>query len=142
MLGWQFVEVPIPKPGKGELLVKVEAISVNPVDWRIQDGVAKHLLPRRFPFVPGTDVAGEVVTLGPAVSGFHPGDKVITYLHILVICSQPRSPNYTNPPMHALFSLPQHRSIVHNKCITCWSTFFFSKTLSIVNTFVTVAVSV
>lgn len=78
------MQVPIPKPGKGELLVKVEAVSVNPVDWRIQDGMFKPLLPLRFPFVPGTDVAGEVVTLGAAVPGFHPGDKIITYVHILV----------------------------------------------------------
>lgn len=83
----QLVEVPIPKPGKGELLVKVEATSVNPVDWRIQDGIAKPLLPRRFAFVPGTDVAGEVVKLGPAVTEFHQGAKVITYLHVLVIYS-------------------------------------------------------
>lgn len=78
------MQVPIPKPGKGELLVKVEAVSVNPVDWRIQDGIFKPLLPLRFPFVSGTDVAGEVVTLGSAVSGFHAGDKIITYIHILV----------------------------------------------------------
>lgn len=81
------MEVPVPTPGKGEVLVRMEASSVNPVDWRIQDGIAKHLLPRHFPFVPGTDVAAEVVTLGPSVTGFNPGDKVITYLHVLVSCS-------------------------------------------------------
>jgi NADPH:quinone reductase-like Zn-dependent oxidoreductase len=49
----QYVDVPMPKPKKGEILVKVEAASVNPVDWRIQDGLAKHILPRKFPYVPG-----------------------------------------------------------------------------------------
>uniref|UniRef100_A0A7I4CTY8 Enoyl reductase (ER) domain-containing protein n=1 Tax=Physcomitrium patens TaxID=3218 RepID=A0A7I4CTY8_PHYPA len=77
------VEVPIPKPKAGELLVKVEAISVNPVDWRIQDGFMKHILPPKFPFVPGTDVAGEVVTLGPGVTGFDLGNKFVAYIHIL-----------------------------------------------------------
>lgn len=83
MVRMQFVEVPIPNPGKGQMLVKVEAVSVNPADWRIQDGIARPFLPLRFPSVPGTDVAGEVVKLGPAVSGFCPGDKIIAYLHVL-----------------------------------------------------------
>jgi NADPH:quinone reductase-like Zn-dependent oxidoreductase len=88
--GAQYVEVPVPTPGKGEVLVRVEASSVNQVDWRIQDGIAKHLLPCRFPFVPGTDIAAEVVTLGPGVTGFSPSDKVIAYLHVLVRCSHCR----------------------------------------------------
>ena len=56
----------------------------------VRVGVAKHLLPRCFPFVPGTDIAAEVVTLGPGVTGFKPGDKVITYVRVLVRCSRTR----------------------------------------------------
>ena len=49
----QYVEVPVPTPKKGEVLVKVEASSVNIVDWRIQDGLLKYILPRKFPHIPG-----------------------------------------------------------------------------------------
>ncbi|XP_024393200.2 chloroplast envelope quinone oxidoreductase homolog [Physcomitrium patens] len=79
----EYVEVPIPKPKAGELLLKVEAISNNPVELRIQDGLMKHFLPLRFPFAPGTDVAGEVVSLGTGVKGFRPGDKVVAHIHVL-----------------------------------------------------------
>lgn len=49
----QSVEVPVPAPKEGDMLVKVEASSVNIVDWRIQDGLLKHILPRKFPHIPG-----------------------------------------------------------------------------------------
>ncbi|MCO5556667.1 hypothetical protein L7F22_010218 [Adiantum nelumboides] len=74
------VEVPVPTPNKGEVLVKLEAVSVNPFDWKIQSGVARPFLPSKFPYIPGTDIAGEVVSLGQGVNGFSVGDKVITWL--------------------------------------------------------------
>jgi chloroplastic oxoene reductase len=49
----QHVEVPVPSPKKNELLLKLEAAAINPVDWKIQQGVLRPLLPRKFPFVPG-----------------------------------------------------------------------------------------
>lgn len=52
----QYVEVPVPTPKKGEVLVKVEASSVNIVDWRIQDGLLKYILPRKFPHIPGNSL--------------------------------------------------------------------------------------
>lgn len=51
--GLQHVELPIPKPKKDELLVKVEACSINPIDWKVQKGFMKPVLPFRFPHVPG-----------------------------------------------------------------------------------------
>lgn len=47
----QKVEIPVPTPKKGEVLVKVEAVSINLVDWRIQNGVMRPLYPK-FPCVP------------------------------------------------------------------------------------------
>ncbi|NP_001149412.1 Chloroplast envelope quinone oxidoreductase [Zea mays] len=75
--GLKHVEVPIPSPKKGEVLIRMEATSINVVDWKFQNGFARPFMPRRFPFISGFDLAGEVVELGAGVSSFKPGDKVI-----------------------------------------------------------------
>lgn len=79
--GLKHVEVPIPKPSKGELLLKLEATSLNPVDWKIQKGMLRPLLPLKFPWIPATDVAGEVLDVGPGVKNFKIGDKVVSMLN-------------------------------------------------------------
>ncbi|XP_065044761.1 chloroplast envelope quinone oxidoreductase homolog [Musa acuminata AAA Group] len=78
--GLKHVEIQVPSPKKDEVLLRVEAASINPVDWKIQKGVIRPLLPPKFPFVPVTDVAGEVVEVGPGVHSFKPGDKVVSML--------------------------------------------------------------
>ncbi|OMO66027.1 Alcohol dehydrogenase superfamily, zinc-type [Corchorus capsularis] len=78
--GLKHVEVPIPRAKKGEVLLKVEATSLNPLDWKIQKGVIRPFLPRKFPYIPGTDVAGEVVKVGAGVKDFKAGDKVVAAL--------------------------------------------------------------
>ncbi|WJX43506.1 hypothetical protein P8452_30593 [Trifolium repens] len=79
--GLKHVEVPIPTPKANEVLLKLEATSINPVDWKIQKGLLRPiLLPRKFPHIPCTDVAGEVVEVGPEVKDFKAGDKVIAKL--------------------------------------------------------------
>ncbi|KAI4324160.1 hypothetical protein L6164_023720 [Bauhinia variegata] len=79
--GLKHVEVPVPTPKKNEVLLKVEATSLNPVDWKIQKGMLRPLfLPRKFPHIPGTDIAGEVVEVGPEVKDFRTGDKVVAKL--------------------------------------------------------------
>ncbi|KAK4772756.1 hypothetical protein SAY86_014531 [Trapa natans] len=74
------VEVPVPSPGKYEVLIKVEAVSINPVDWKIQEGWIRPLFPRKFPYIPGKDIAGEVVEVGKGVKNFKAGDKVVSQL--------------------------------------------------------------
>ncbi|KAG6401297.1 hypothetical protein SASPL_138149 [Salvia splendens] len=76
------VEVPVPCPGKGEVLLKVEATALNPFDWKIQKGVLRPFMPKKFPFIPANDVAGEVVEVGPGVENFKCGDKVIAGLNV------------------------------------------------------------
>ncbi|XP_020690874.2 chloroplast envelope quinone oxidoreductase homolog [Dendrobium catenatum] len=74
------VEVPVPSPKKDEVLLKLEAASLNPVDWKTQKGNLRPLFPPRFPFIPVTDVAGEVIEVGSAVKSFKAGDKVVSML--------------------------------------------------------------
>ncbi|XP_020111642.1 putative quinone-oxidoreductase homolog, chloroplastic [Ananas comosus] len=74
------VEIPVPSPKKDEVLLKVEAASINPVDWKIQKGMLRPFLPPKFPFIPVTDVAGEIVNVGSGVTSFKPGDKVLSLL--------------------------------------------------------------
>lgn len=50
------VELPVPTPTKGEVLLKLEATSLNPVDWKIQKGVLRPIMPRKFPYVPGKSI--------------------------------------------------------------------------------------
>lgn len=74
------VKVPIPTPKQNELLLKVEATSINPVDWKIQKGMLRPILPFKFPYIPAMDVAGEVIEVGAGVKKFKVGDKVVTTL--------------------------------------------------------------
>ncbi|XP_024370363.1 chloroplast envelope quinone oxidoreductase homolog [Physcomitrium patens] len=74
------ISCPMPTPNVFEMLVKVEACGVNVVDWRFQDDLRKYVVPCKFPHVPGCDLSGEVVMLGPWVVGFEPGEKIISWI--------------------------------------------------------------
>ncbi|KAJ1388588.1 Polyketide synthase, enoylreductase domain [Sesbania bispinosa] len=79
--GFKHVQVPVPTPKTNEVLLKLEATSINPIDWKIQKGVLRPLFfPRKFPHIPCTDIAGEVVEVGPQVKDFKVGDKVLAKL--------------------------------------------------------------
>ncbi|HRE16999.1 MAG TPA: NADP-dependent oxidoreductase, partial [Rhodocyclaceae bacterium] len=72
----EIIDAPIPTPGPTELLLKVEAASVNPIDWKIARGMVRPVLPYRLPIGLGYDVSGAIQTVGEAVSGFASGDAV------------------------------------------------------------------
>jgi NADPH:quinone reductase-like Zn-dependent oxidoreductase len=74
--GLRAAEVPEPEVGDGDVLVKVSAASVNPLDKMVRNGQFKQLLKYRTPFVLGHDVAGVVIRLGSAVRDFQVGDEV------------------------------------------------------------------
>lgn len=76
----EIMELPLPEPGRGDLLVRVRAAGVNPLDSKIRDGDVKVLLPFSFPLVLGTDLAGDVVAVGPGVTRFQVGDAVYSRL--------------------------------------------------------------
>ena len=69
-------DVEIPKPGKDEVLVKIHATSVNPVDWKIRAGLRKEKFPSTFPLTIGWDFSGVVEELGEKVGTFRKGDEV------------------------------------------------------------------
>jgi NADPH:quinone reductase-like Zn-dependent oxidoreductase len=68
--------VPRPEPQAGEVLVRVYAAGVNPIDWKIRKGFFKDERPVPFPFTPGSELAGTVEQLGPGVTGFKRGQAV------------------------------------------------------------------
>lgn len=70
----QFGEQPTPSPAAGEVLVKIAAASVNPIDTYIRSGAIP--MPLQFPYIPGCDMAGTVVGLGPNAGRFKVGDRV------------------------------------------------------------------
>jgi len=69
--------VPEPLPGPGEILVKVAAAAVNPVDVKLRQGSFAVFMPLQFPAQLGGDVSGTVETVGQGVTAFKPGDKVM-----------------------------------------------------------------
>lgn len=72
-------ELPIPQLKEGEVLVKIKAAGVNPVDAAVRKGLLKDFLPVSFPAIPGWDVAGIVEDRGFAARRFNVGDEVYAY---------------------------------------------------------------
>ena len=86
----RYEEYPDPAPGPGEVLVRVVAASVNPVDYKRRAGLTTEFYPLKFPGLIGVDVAGTVIRLGPGVEGFSIGDPVFamaddTYAELCVV---------------------------------------------------------
>lgn len=69
-------QVQIPDPQTDEVLVRVLAVGVNPVDWKITEGWFKDVFPVQFPYIPGRDIAGIVEEVGPGVTAFQKGQAV------------------------------------------------------------------
>lgn len=72
----EFREVEKPKPAKGEVLVKVHAAGLNPVDYKIREGKLKAILRFPLPSVMGSELSGIVESVGEGASKFAPGDRV------------------------------------------------------------------
>ena len=71
-----FLDLPVPEPGPGELLVRVTAAGVNPADWKVRAGLRRAELPLEPPVALGREVAGVVEQVGSGVSGFASRDDV------------------------------------------------------------------
>jgi len=70
----RFGELPRPAPQPGEILVRVQAAALNPIDTYIRAGMTQMQLPK--PFITGSDLAGTVEAVGPGAKRFEPGDRV------------------------------------------------------------------
>lgn len=86
----KYEDVDDPVAGPGEVLVKVSAVSINPIDFKMRSGAAKERFPVEFPGILGRDVAGVVRAVGAGVTQFAPGDKVFaltekTYAELCVV---------------------------------------------------------
>lgn len=71
-----YEEVPRPALNPDDLLIRVRAAAVNPVDWKIREGYLQGVLHHSLPLILGWDVSGEVVEIGPEATGFKVGDAV------------------------------------------------------------------
>ena len=83
-------EYPDPVPGPGEVLLRVAATSVNPIDYKRRAGKTKDFYPIQFPGLMGVDVSGTVLVVGHGVDGFHLGEQVFamandTYAELCVV---------------------------------------------------------
>jgi NADPH:quinone reductase-like Zn-dependent oxidoreductase len=69
-------DAPEPQPGAGEVLVRVAAAGVNPIDWKLRAGYLREFMPVELPHTLGYDLAGTVAAVGPGVTGHTPGHEV------------------------------------------------------------------
>ena len=86
----KYEDMPDPVPAEGEVLVRIAAASINPIDYKVRAGHAQSFYPVEFPVILGCDLSGTVRSLGPNTSGFQPGDRVIaltsaTYAELAIV---------------------------------------------------------
>lgn len=74
-------EVPVPKPGRGEVLVRIKACAICGSDPKIFSGGYKGMWPPAYPFIAGHEWSGEIVRIGEEVTGFKVGDRVAGEAH-------------------------------------------------------------
>src|ERR1700722_9811531 len=72
----KFEEYPDPVAGPDEVLVRVAATSINPIDYKRRAGKTQDFYPIKFPGLIGVDVAGAIVSVGSGAKDFHRGEQV------------------------------------------------------------------
>lgn len=70
-------QVAVPAPASGEVRIRIHAAAINPVDWKIRTGRLQRTSPVTLPYIPGRDVSGTIDAVGPGVSDWKAGDKVV-----------------------------------------------------------------
>ncbi len=72
----EYADTRNPVAGPGEIVVDIHAVSVNPADWKVREGLRKEDIHARFPHILGRDFSGVVREAGAGVTDFQPGDPV------------------------------------------------------------------
>lgn len=72
-----------PEPAADEVLIRIAAVGVNQVDWKIREGHMKSMLPLEFPLILGCEVAGTIESVGENVKTLKTGDEVFGYINLM-----------------------------------------------------------
>ena len=115
-----YEDVELPPPGPGEVRIRQHAIGLNFIDTYYRTGLYKA---PELPFVVGNEASGEVVSVGPGVTNFHPGDRVAYYFNLGGYATE------RNIPADKLVKLPDHISheqaaVLMLKGLTVWYLLF------------------
>lgn len=119
-----YEQVPLPTPGPGEVLIHVAATSFNPSETALRSGILQAVLPVTLPYTLGWDVAGTVAAVGPGVSRWSPGDRVIGRLDAGGAAAE-----YVAAPADALATAPvtiplAHAAAIPVAALTAWQALF------------------
>jgi NADPH:quinone reductase-like Zn-dependent oxidoreductase len=121
-----FEDAPMPKPGEGEVLVRVHATSVNPFDWKVRRGYLAAWFNHQLPLILGWDLSGVVEATGLQVDGLQNGDEVYgmadasrngAYAEYIVV----RASHLARKP-HSVDHL--HAAAVPQAALTAWQALF------------------
>jgi len=107
-------EHPTPEPDEGQVVVDVRAAGVNFVDGLICQG--RYQLKPPTPFVPGSEVAGEVSAVGPGVSGVAVGDRVIVFTGLGGFAEQVAVPALSLVEMPSAIDFGQAAALIQSYC--------------------------
>ncbi len=73
----QMIDLPVPQPGDHQVVVKLKATSINPIDWKTRQGYLQKMFAWEFPIVVGWDAAGIITEVGQHVTAWQVGDEVL-----------------------------------------------------------------
>jgi len=76
-------QIPLPVPQADEILVRVHAMGVNPVDWKVREGLARKRLNIALPAIPGGDISGVIEQVGATATGVSVGQPVFAMVGLL-----------------------------------------------------------
>lgn len=127
-----YEDAPRPHPGDGEVLVRIHAVGINPLDWKVREGRMKEVCHHTLPLVLGWDVSGVVEAIGAGVSRLKVGDEVFScpditrdggYAEFIVI----KEPEVAIKPK-SIDHL--HAAVLPMAGLTAWQTLFSAADLS------------
>ena len=112
----KITDVPRPHPSEGEVLIRIKAAGVNPVDWKIRIGRLEGRLHHEFPLILGWDLAGVIEETGYSVKRFKKGDEVYAYCRRPVV-QKGTYAEYSAVPESYVSLRPQNQSFEESSSI-------------------------